>query len=399
MQSLCLNKRRFLLDIFRNTVRGFHGMILWMIVIECNLLCNLYAQSTYSVYALNEVVRDGVLYNTFPRSLTNVAGGSRLVAGYARLGNIDRQPVVWAVDSDGSSNHDILDFPLSAFEGAVAVGINNFGQIIGGGVFDLSSGNGIGLYWPDLASAPILMPGLTGETSCQVQSISDSGIVVGFSQGATGSRAVAWRILLDDSIIGPLVLPTRPRASGGNDSALAAGTTSGDVTSIVGSSAGAAVAWRVRSTSSGLALEGSVEVLDSIGEATGINSLGAICGNDRNRSVIWEALSGKKRSKTQLNYNTSLFASPGTPNSITDGGRVVGTAPLKGVPGPAGRRAVIWNSRTALMRTLESQTNGDYPFLYLDTAYAVNSSGEIVGYGWQGSGDGYQAFIAQPMVD
>ena len=41
-------------------------------------------------------------------------------------------------------------------------------------------------------------------------------------------------------------------------------------------------------------------------------------------------------------------------------------------------------------------TAGDYPFLYLDTANAVNGDGEVVGYGWQGSPGGHQEFIALP---
>jgi hypothetical protein len=394
MKSFGLENYGLSLNVAHKAIIGLAVLIL----VEFSLPCLLLAQSSYTVHALDAVVLDEVQYRTFAKSVTNDVGGSRLVAGYAS-DSFDLQPVVWVVDSLGNSIHRLLDLPSWQFDGAVAVGINNSGQIIGGGVFSLASGHGLGLYWPDASSPPSVLPGLPGETSCQVQSINDSGIVVGFSHGATGSRAVAWRILADDTIVGPLVLPTRARASTGVDLALAVGTTTGNMTSIVGSSAGAAVAWRVKTIGNSLTLDGSVEVLESTGEVTGINSFGAICGNDRNRSVVWEALSGKKRRKTRLNYNTSLFASPGTPNSITDGGMVVGSGPLKGAPGPAGHRAIIWTSRTAPMRTLESQTNGDYPFLYLDTANSVNSSGEIVGYGWQGSGGGYQAFIAQPRVD
>ena len=358
----------------------------------------LFAQpSAYTVHALEEVDLDGTQYQTFANSVTNVADGLRLVAGYARLDDIDLQPVVWAVNSAGGSVHALLNFPASLFAGAGASEVNHHGQIIGNGRFDLASGGSLGLYWPDAASAPLPLLGLTGETSSQVLRINDSGVVVGISRDASGSRAVAWRILADDSIVGPLVLPTRARASGGNDSAQGVGVTSGDVTSIVGSSAGAAVVWRVKTVNASLTLDGAVEVLDSTGQAKGINSTGAICGNNRSRSVIWEPLSGKKRSKTQLNYNKSLFRSPGEPNAITDGGIVVGSALLKDIAGPADRRVVIWTSRTAPMRTLESLIGGDYPFLYLVTAYAVNADGEVVGYGWQGgSAGGNQAFIALP---
>lgn len=353
--------------------------------------------SAYTVHALQEVVLDDTQYQTFANSVTNVDDdGLRLVAGYARRDDIDLQPVVWAVNSAGGSVHALLNFPWF-FAGAGASEVNHHGQIIGNGRFDLAAGGSLGLYWPDAASAPVLLPGLIDETSSQVLRINDSGVVVGISQGAWGSRAVAWRILADDTIVGPLVLPTRPRASGGNDSAFSVGVTSGDVTSIVGSSAGAAVVWRVKTVNASLTLEGAVEVLDSTGQATGINSTGAICGNDRSRSVIWEPLSGKKRSKTQLNDNKSLFRSPGEPNAITDGGIVVGSALLKDIAGPADQRVVIWTSRTAPMRTLESLILGDYPFLYLVTAYAVNADGEVVGYGWQGqSAGGNQAFIALP---
>lgn len=354
------------------------------------------AQS-YSVHALEEVVVDGLQYRTFAKDLTSAAEGFRIVVGYAQLSNADNQPVLWTVDSSGNSLHALLHYPAE-LAGAVAVGVNDYGQIIGGGLVADGTNRDVGLYWPDAVAAPIVVPTPAGEHSSQVLRINDSGIVAGYVTGATGSRAVVWRILEDDSIVEPLVLPTRPKSSAGNDAALSVGATVNNITEIVGRSAGAAVVWRVRTSGNSLTLEGSAEVLESTGTATDISSLGAICGNDRSRSVIWEPLTGKKRTKTQLNYATSLFSSPGQPSAITDGGTVVGTANLKGINGPAGRRVVIWTNRTAPMRTLESLTVGGYPFLYLDTASAISGSGEVVGYGWQGSATGYQAFIAIPAA-
>ncbi len=77
-------------------------------------------------------------------------------------------------------------------------------------------------------------------------------------------------------------------------------------------------------------LEGSIEVLENVGEATGCNFPGAVCGNDRRRAVIWEPRLKNKRSKTTLSYNQSTFGNPGRPYQMNDAGVVVGSAFLKG---------------------------------------------------------------------
>jgi uncharacterized membrane protein len=358
---------------------------------------SVHAQLNYTVHALEEVSLANVTYQTFAKDVTEEVDGVRCVVGFAQSNNVDNQPVLWAVESNGISTALLLDYPTEWFAAGVATAINNRGQIIGGGLLDSGSGQALGLYWPNAASAPVVLPGLTPEATSLVQQINDDGIVVGISSAETGNRAVAWRILPDDTVVGPLVLPTRPRSAAGNDAALAVGSAAGNITPIVGRSAGAAIVWRVRTIDDSLTLEGSLEVLDSTGEATGIDSAGAVCGNDRNRSIIWGPLSGRKRTKTQLNYNTSLFSSPGRPSAISDSGVVVGTASLKvNYPAP---RAVIWTGTASPMRTLESMTDGNFPFLYIESALAINGAGDVVGYGWQGSEGGYQAFIAIPAND
>ncbi len=260
-------------------------LTIWLMFAAAIALCpdvGLSAQQpTYTVYALEQVTVADTPYETFAKNLTEEANGIRFVVGYAQSNNLENEPVLWTVESTGDSSATLLGYPTEWFAGAVATAINNHGQIIGGGLLHNTTGAGAGLYWPDAASSPVVLPGVMDEISSQVQQISDDGIVVGFSNSPTGSKAVAWQVLADDTVVGPLVLPTRPRATTGNDAALAVRPTADNVTQIVGRSAGAAVVWRVRSTGNSLTLDGAVEILDSTGEATDIDSMGAVCGNDR----------------------------------------------------------------------------------------------------------------------
>ena len=360
----------------------------------------LFAQpSAYTVHALQEVVLDDTQYQTFASSVTNVADRPRLVAGYAYRDNLALQPVVWTVNSEGGSVHRLLNFDASLFAGAGASGVNHHGQIIGNGRFDLASSGSLGLYWPDAASAPLLLPGLAGETSSQVLRINDSGVVVGISRDASGSRAVAWRILAGDSIVGPLELPTRRRGEINNlpNGPNGIGPTSAaGITEIAGSSDGAPVVWRVLTNANGdLELAGDIEVLDRRGEATGVISSGAVCGrNQRNKAVIWEPLvRNKKRSVTRLKNNGDLS---GYPLAMNDAGLIVGGSfnflllDRQGV--------VVWLSPSDPVQTLQSLISGGLgDFRILDNVSALSEANEIVGSGWMGREIGQQAFIALPV--
>jgi hypothetical protein len=351
-------------------------------------------QQTYAIYALEGIAWNGIPCETFGKSIADENGQTRFVAGYARNDESGMLPVVWMVDESGVSVAKVLEFPSLVFASAVAVSINNYGQIIGGGVVDSSTGSAVGLYWADSLAMPVIFPSLAGEIVGEVQQIGDSGVVVGISKSASGSKAVAWRIMADDSIVGPIVLPTRSRSLAGDDAALGIRSASSSSVEIVGRSAGAPVAWKVNLSATGLALSGGAEVLDSTNEATGVNSTGSICGKARDRVVVWGALIGKKRTKTQLQFDAKIFGTAGRSSAVNNLGMVVGDANLK-VAYPA-QRAVLWTNFTAPMRTLESLTNGNHPFAYLESASSINSAGEIAGYGWQGLGAGYQAYIAIP---
>ncbi len=349
---------------------------------------------TYAIHPLETVIWNDAACEAFGKGITEVIGDTRMVAGYARRDDAGLLPVVWIVDDSGASSADVLAFPSPLFAGAVAVSANKQGQIVGGGILDPTTGAAVGLYWANVLAAPIAFPTLAGENIGQVQQIGDSGVVVGISKSGSGSKAVAWRIKADHSIVGPLVLPTRSRAAFGDDAALGIRSVSSSSVEVVGRSAGVPVVWKVNVSSTGLTLNGGAEVLDSTGEATDVNGTGSICGMARDRVVVWGPLAGKKRTKSQLSSNSIVFGSAGKGSAINDLGLVIGDANLK-VIHPA-QRAVLWMSLTAPMRTLESFTNGNYPFAYLESASAINNSGDIAGYGWQGPEAGYQAFIAIP---
>ena len=351
-------------------------------------------QVTYSLHPLAPVVWNGALCETFGKGMNEAVGNMRMVAGYARSDSAELLPVVWMVDDTGASDASLLAYPSSLFSGSVAVSINDVGQIVGGGIIDPITGTAVGLYWADALAMPVVFPSLAGETVGEVQHIDESGVVVGISKSVSGSKAVAWRVMPDDSIVGPLVLPTRSRATSGDDAAFGIRSVSPSSIEIVGRSAGAPVAWKVNLSNTGLMLSGGAEVLDSTGEATSVNVAGSICGKARDRVVIWGPFIGRKRNKSLLSYDTAVFGTAGRSSAINDLGMVIGDANVK-VAYPA-QRAVLWTSASAPMRTLESFTNGIYPFAYLEAANTINNAGDIAGYGWQGYEAGYQAFIAIP---
>lgn len=349
---------------------------------------------TYAIHPLETVVWHDAPCEAFGKGISEVVGNVRMVAGYARRDDAGLLPVVWMVDGAGASSANVLAFPSHLFAGAAAVAINSQGQIVGGGILDPTTGAAVGLYWADVLAAPIAFPALAGEIIGQVQQVGDSGVVVGISKSGSGSKAVAWRIKADNSIVGPLVLPTRSRGASGDDAALGIRSVSSSSVEIVGRSAGAPVVWKVNVTSTGLTMNGGAEVLDSTGEASDVNGTGSICGMARDRGVVWGPLAGKKRTKSQLSFDSTVFGNAGKVYAINDLGMVIGDANLK-VAYPA-RRAVLWMSLMAPMRTLESLTNGNHPFVHLESANAINNSGDIAGYGWQGPEAGFQAYVAIP---
>ncbi len=197
------------------------------------------AQS-FSINPLEPVLIEGQLFQTYAKAISSSLAGERVVVGYAR-DTIEGQgvslPVRWSVHDGGLSDTSVLEFPSELFAGAVAVSVNSFGEIIGGGTFDNATGQGVGLYWTDDSYAPLIISGISGESHCQLIQINDDGIIAGISVNASGTQAVAWRIREDGTVAGPLVLPTRPRGAT-DDAALSVAPTKSGITMIAGSPAG-----------------------------------------------------------------------------------------------------------------------------------------------------------------
>jgi hypothetical protein len=212
------------------------------------------------------------------------------IVGQVRNGDINRA-AYWELTTSGGTIQSTLRF-LSG--GITAPGINDSGEIVGGG-YD-GNGHEIGMYWSEPDADPLMLPALPGHDASFAQAINSDGVICGLSKIDGGLpdtyRAVAWRVGIVDgnsAVWGPIALPdaeTGSVATSINDN------DANGIADVAGrfGEAEAAVAWSVQSLPDGsLAVASGVAVLDLDAEARGISNFGAVCGSESppEEALVW----------------------------------------------------------------------------------------------------------------
>jgi hypothetical protein len=295
----------------------------------------------------------------------------------------------WTVTESGRSISSSVNFLAG---GDVALGCNEFGEIVG-------HGGEAAVYWADTGASAVPLPKLPGEIRGVAESISNDGVICGWSElpadpgGPRNVLAVVWRVTHTPDgpqIWGPLALDANSPDPGiayfsfaldANDQA------SGGEITIVGETNEGAVAWDLTLDQAGGLVPGLTRLLAETGTAYAINNLGIVCGRGNldlsttnTEPVIW---AGDVGLLLKLDRTTTIA----TPLDINDDGIIVGFAGLGS--------AVVWASPDAELILLEKFLKKS-PFDSLSTAQAVNDSGEIVGAGWISADRFRPSFLAIP---
>ena len=141
------------------------------------------------------------------------------------------------------------------------------------------------------------------------------------------------------------------------------------VVTIAGQSNGNAVTWRVTLSNDGGLVAGTAEILSPNAEVQGINNFGIACGNAAfapNKAAAWIA-------GTPIALDTGSSPYSAIAEDVNDSGTLVGSSGIDS-------SAVVWPDPASTMILLDKFLKNS-PFYYLREAYAVNPSGDIVGYG------------------
>ncbi len=323
--------------------------------------------TSYSIIKLDDVggTQEGFAYDI---------NDSRLVVGVARNVLGADTAACWTVAKVGKSYTSTLHFLTG---GDSALGCNAAGEIVG-------DGNQTAVYWHNRNSVAQELPWPSGSARCDAQAISNDGVICGWSetfpddQGRTRISAIAWRVV-QGVASDPLELETVAPDPNGEDYVVANDVSQQDVDgviSIVGASNGNAVVWTVTLAENGGLLAGSTTILSNMGYARGTNNLGQVCGRADSDGVVWT------EGVAQV-----LNGYPIDPYDMNDSGVVVGYS------GPLPGEAVVWASPSAAKVSLNNFLRNS-PFSSLALATAVNTPGDIVGYGWSQSFN--RAFLAIP---
>jgi hypothetical protein len=290
----------------------------------------------------------------------------------------------WTITkSDGSIESTLHLLP----GGGTARSINNSGEAVGSGE------DGFGIYWNTVNGTQIVLPPLVGDDRSSAWSINEDSVVCGISTHASGAdTGVVWRIN-SGQVSGPVALPTLTESFAlslnDNDENGIAEVVGGYRYDPVTETPETAIVWIIQSNIDGTLQVNTTVPLDTNAAASGVNNLGAVCGDVLQEAVVWSG-----GSKTILKGNKFLFTP--TAENLNDGGAIVGSAIYqKGFDGP-GYRAVLWPSAGSSVILLDKFLNADSPFHHLSGANAVNESGEIVGIGGDGLIDFQGAFLAVP---
>jgi uncharacterized membrane protein len=302
--------------------------------------------------------------------------------------------------------------PISSSQTTVASGVNEIGQIVGGG-YD-SDGIGRACCWPPGSPSPVVLPSFDEEDdTTHALAINVDGVICGAANRAIQrfdkfgnpvldrygnpifdyvNRALVWR-LSATGVFGPIQLPAQEFAGAtaineNNDAGFAqvAGTFYDAAQSTT-----AAVRWTVQSEKDGPSLVCSeYEVLDLNSRGFGVNNLGAVCGDNLSvnagEAVVWTAESTKVLARAKWFYGAHAF-------DINDRGVIVGYGDYHKMY-TSGPQAVVWPSATGSMVRLNDLVYRGSPITGMYSANAVNHDGWIVGRGWDGANNA--AFLAIP---
>ena len=343
------------------------------------------AKISYTIVKLDD--GDGT-WRCYPQDV-NILGD---VVGYVdNAATSERSAAYWKVTRSGGP----IQSQLITLTAVAALGINDFGEIVGCGTDP--NGQEIGLYWANAEADPLLLPPLNGDVRCGAYAINNQGVVCGYSRGAT-AQAVAWCVDWagdEPSVWGPLSLPAL------NERSFALAITNNDeegFAQIMGQDGPyhpqTVVVWTVRSLPDGsLTVDPLPRTVVEAGDvrALGLNDGGTICGDAGwpPEAVVW--IGDEPQTLHRDKKITSASA-----QDINNNGTIVGS----GDRSQYGPEAVVWPSANDNMILLNNYVGRKSPFVKLLEACAVNEMGEIVGAGLTGEKFeppfGRAAFLAIP---
>ena len=316
------------------------------------------------------------------------ANDSRLVVGVAQdFSSSVQSACFWNVEKTGRTYRSTLQFLASGdLIYSKANGCNESGEIVGQGL--TANGDALAVYWAHQNDLAQSLPSPADALECGTASINNDGVICGTSITAYAAETagVVWRVTAD-GIWGPLELEILDPDSSGMDMVSANDVSDQDengVVTIAGESNGNAVTWRVTLSTDGGLVAGTAEILSSNARVQGINNLGIACGSAAfapNKAAAWIA-------GIPIALDTGRSRYSAKPEDVNDSGTLVGSSGIDS-------SAVVWPDPASAMISLDKFLKNS-PFDYLREAYAVNPSGDIVGYGVVNETRGYAAFMAIP---
>jgi hypothetical protein len=283
------------------------------------------------------------------------------------------------------SNGEIESNRLPLSGGINAYSINNFGEIVGE-TFG-SAGNYVAVYWPSPYSQAEPLPSWPGYDVSVALAINNNGLICGYLSKSTldasgqpipatydssSNRAVVWRVDSSGEISDPFELPTDGDGSSSDATAV------NDNDEVVGHGPDGDILWSVQSHGDGTVSVSSTPI--GLGTPTGINNAGLVVGRmpgyRETDAYAWLQNStwflDRGRGKNKVPYAGAW--------DVNDSGLIVGEARTDTSLGAIGR-ACFWNGIDGSLTYLDEYLEADSPLLRLDSAEAVNASGDIIGFG------------------
>lgn len=313
---------------------------------------------------------------------------SRLVVGIAQDYITNAQVACcWSVVKSKRTYQSTLQLlDSSQLVQSQAKGCNEAGEIVGSGLD--ASGDALAIYWAGRNELAQPLPTPPGDAPYGAAAISIDGVICGNSVTVPGEEtsALVWRVT-PDGVWGPLELEALDPDPSGADYVVANDVCDQDadgVITIAGQSNGNAVIWTVTLSNEGGLLAGPSSILSSDANAHAINNVGIVCGNAAfapNKAAAW--IDGIPMI---LDPGQSPYSA--TPYDVNGSGVIVGASVLQG-------EAVVWPSPADAMISLNKFLKNS-PFDSLTSGEAVNTSGDIVGYGVINNLGFHPAFLAIP---
>ncbi len=311
-------------------------------------------------------------------SQAKAINGSGQIAGSATTaGDSAYYAALWT-----NSGSAAIDLGTLGGTSSQANGINSAGQTVGWAFLTNDTATHA-VLWTNISSAAIDL-GTLGGTSSQADGINDSGQIVGFAYttGNTGSHAALWTNISSAAIDLGTLGGTSSQADGINNSGQIVGfayTTS--------NAASHAVLW-TNSSSAAIDL-GTLGGMFS--QANCINVSGQIAGSATPPGdAAYHAVLWTNSSSAAIDLGT-LGGTSSQANGINSAGQMIGWAYLTNNTS----HAFLWMSGTSPAVDLNTliPTNSGWVLSY---PYAINDSGEIVGYGVVGTNT--HAFALIPIA-